>query len=131
MNQWASRQPITRKPWGEERKGRYQAEAEQSRAFEDLLALHRVDWWHVNLPMRSKAGFPDYMLMGDGWLAFVELKAVSPTTGKTGRLSAEQIAFHERLHKAGAMVSVFVLPRDLEEANQWLKQFTGREVTFT
>jgi hypothetical protein len=28
-------------------------------------------------------------------------------------------------------VSVFVLPRDLAEANAWLKQFTGREVTFT
>lgn len=110
------------------REAAYQAEAEQAREFEKLLALHRAEFWHVNLPMRSRAGFPDYMVWGDSWLGFVELKAVSPATGRRGRLSAEQLAFHESLLRAGHRVAVFVLPDDFPEANAWLKERTGRDV---
>ena len=114
--------------WGGKRKASYQSEAEQARIFEQLLMLHRVDWWHVNLPMRSKAGFPDYCLFGDGWLAFAELKAVSVTTGRRGRLSAEQIRYRALIEGSGVEWRMFCLPPDLDEANDWLRAKTGVEV---
>ena len=122
---------MRRSPIGQERTARYQAEQEQARAFEQLLSLHRVDYWHVNLPMRSKAGWPDYTLFGDSWHAWVELKAVSPTTGRKGKVSAEQWQWKAIIERGGGEWMTFTLPRDLEDANAWLRAKTGRQVTFT
>ena len=115
---------LKRSPWGQKAKARYNAEALESRAFEDLLRIHGWDWWHVNLPMRSKAGFPDYMLMRDR-LVFVELKARNPLNDRVGKLSAEQMAFNDRLRRAGAEVHTFVLPDDYEQASRTLQRGTG------
>lgn len=111
---------LSHTPFGQKRHASYNAEALFSRTFEDLLALYRWDFFHVNLPMRSKAGFPDYMLMRER-LVFVELKARNPITNKIGKLSAEQIAFHERLRRARAEVHTFLLPDDWLAVDEALK----------
>ena len=114
-----ARNGLRRSPWGEKAKARYNAEAEQSRTFEEWLQLHRWQWFHVNLPMRSRAGFPDYMIMRER-LVFVELKARNPINGRIGKLSAEQIAFHDCLRQAGAEVHVFYLPDDWKRVDEVL-----------
>lgn len=105
------------------RKARYNAEAEQARTFEDWLLLHRWYFWHVNLPQRSKAGFPDYMLLRER-IVFVELKARSPATGRIGKLSLEQTAFHEMIRAAGGEVHTFWLPDDWQLVHDALKHPT-------
>lgn len=119
---------LRAQPWAQESKARYQAEAEQAEIFEGLLLLHGVDFWHNHDPRRSRAGWPDYAIFGAGWLAFVELKAVSPNTGRRGRLSAEQLRYQRVIEEAGAEWRVFCLPPDLGDANAWLREKTGREV---
>lgn len=114
--------------FGTKRRAGYAAEAEQARIFEQLLMLHGLEWWHVNLPMRSRAGFPDYEIYGEGWHAWVELKARSPITGKQGKLSAEQRTFHARIERAAGEVQVFRLPDDWDLVDAWLMAKTGRRI---
>ena len=119
---------MKRSPMGEKRRASYQAEAGYAKTFEETLDLHRLDYWHVNLPMRSRAGFPDYLVMGLDWHAFVELKARNPITGRIGKLSAEQRAFHETLRRAAAEIQNFLLPDDWHEVDVWLNAHTGRAI---
>jgi len=119
---------LQRSPWGQKRRASYQAEAEYARTFEELLGLHRIFWWHVNLPMRSKAGHPDYEVWGDGWHAWIELKARNPLTGRIGKLSAEQRTFHEEIKRGAGEVVTFLLPDAWDEIDQWLIGHTGIEI---
>lgn len=96
---------------GADRKARYDFEAQFARTFEEWLLLHKWQWWHVNLPMRSRDGFPDYECYRER-VVWVELKARNPFTGRPGKLSAEQIAFHDTIRRAGGEVHVFLLPDD-------------------
>lgn len=117
---------LKRSTWGSKRRAGYAAEADQARIFEQLLLLHGLEWWHVNLPMRSRAGFPDYEIYGDGWIAWVELKARSPLTGKVGKLTSEQRAFHARIERGLGEVQVFRLPDDWDDVDAWLNAKTGK-----
>lgn len=119
---------LTRSPFGVKRRAGYAAEADQARIFEQLLALHGLECWHVNLPMRSRAGFPDYEVYGDGWHAWVELKARSPLTGRMGKLTEEQRRFHARIERAAGEVQVFRLPDDWDLVDTWLCGKTGRQI---
>ncbi len=102
---------LQRSPWGQKAKARYNAEAQEARAFEDWLTLHRWWWWHVNLPQRSKAGFPDYVMFRER-IVWVELKARNPLNNRIGKVSLEQQRFHERIKEAGGEMYVFWLPDD-------------------
>jgi len=82
----------------------YQTEAAFQRAVEEKAAMLGWYTWHVNLPMRSKAGFPDVLCIKDR-LLWLELK-VYYENGKAGRVMPEQVAFHERLRAAGQEVLV-------------------------
>lgn len=112
--------PLERSQWGAKRRQNYYAEIEQSRMFEQWLQLHKWQWWHVNLPMRSRAGKPDYECYRER-IVFVELKARNPITGRMGKLSAEQMAFIETIKKANGEVYVFRLPDDWDEIEKALK----------
>lgn len=127
MNTWATR----RAPIGAEKKSRNLEEKVQAVAFEQLLHLHRCDFWHCTVAQRSQAGFPDYVIFGDGWLGFVELKARSRTTGKAGRVSAAQYRYKDAIEKAGVEWRTFLWPDEMEETNAWLASKTGRQVAFT
>src|SRR5216684_1019209 len=116
---------VRRSPLGLTRRVSYQTEAGYARTFEALLICHGLEFWHVNLPMRSKAGFPDYEVYGDGWIAWVELKARSQLTDRMGKLSEEQRAFHRRIERGGGEIVVFRLPDDWLAVDVWLTSKTG------
>ena len=122
---------MRRTPFGQKTTQRWQAEKEQMVAFEQLLFLHRVTFWHDYDARRSKKGWPDYALFGEGWHAFVELKATSPTTGRRGKVTAEQWQWKTIIEQGGAEWRTFTLPDDLDDVNDWLREKTGREVTLT
>ena len=116
-------------------KTRVQHEAAQARALEGtpdrlgLFQLHHVDWIHTGTPQRDtgtlKAGQPDYFIIGDGWSAWLEIKARDPVTRRIGRLQANQRSFHDKLRNAGHEVWTVWLPDDLEKVNLWLRSKTG------
>lgn len=124
---------------GEKTRVRVLSESMQARVLEGtpdrigLFQLHRIDWHHVGSPMRDtgtlKAGFPDYLLLGDDWLAFLEIKARSLTTGRMGKLLASQHTYHAKLRAAGQEVWTAYLPDDLHQLNLWLREKTGRVVS--
>lgn len=126
---------LRRSEWGEKRKQRVQWERHQSTALEGtkkrlgLFDLHRVDWLHIETPQRDKGtlktGSPDYFILGDGWGAWLEIKARNIETGKPGKLQANQRTFHGKLHQAGFEVWTALLPDDLQAVNLWLREKTG------
>lgn len=136
---FTTRKPLRRKAGiGAQKRQRVQHEANQAKALEGsgerlgLFFLHRVDWWHcVTAETASgslKAGLPDYMLMGDGWFAMLEIKARNIETKRPGSMTAEQYTFHAKLNKAGIEVWTALLPDDLDRINLWLREKTGRIV---
>lgn len=82
----------------------YQKESEFQRQVEAKAQMLGWYTWHVNLPMRSKAGFPDVLCIKDR-LVWIELK-VYRENGSAGKVMPEQVAFHERLRAAGQQVLV-------------------------
>ena len=115
---------VQRKTFGAERKRSRQTEAGWAKFFEDLLLRHRVEWWHNYNAMRSKSGWPDYAIFGQGWHAFVEIKARSPE-GRRGNLTAAQIRFASVIQDAGGEWLTFCFPDDIHSANDWLGARTG------
>lgn len=127
MNTWATR----RGPIGADKKTRNLEEKLQAVEFEKLLRWHRCDFWHCTVAQRSQAGFPDYVIFGDGWLAFVELKARSRVTGRAGKVSTFQERYKASIEAAGGEWRTWLWPDEMEETNAWLRAKTGREVEFT
>ena len=126
---------MRRSPIGEKVRQRVQHEAIQATALEGdktrlgLFSLHKVDWLHISTPQRDKgtlsSGHPDYLLIGKDWLAFLEIKARNPKTGRMGSMRASQYTFHDKLRAAHAEVLTAYLPDDLDILNQWLQAKTG------
>jgi hypothetical protein len=127
MNTWAT----TRQPIGAAKKARDLAEKREAAKFEQLLHLHRCDFWHCAVAQRSQPGFPDYVIFGIGWLAFVELKARSANTNRAGRVSVAQERYKASAEAAGAEWRTWLWPDQMEETNDWLRARTHREVSFT
>lgn len=95
-------------------------------ALEQLFHLHRLDYWHNTVAMRSQPGWPDYTLFGDQWLAFVEVKA-RQASGRMGKLSPAQERYRASVLRAGAEYRVILLPDDWKETGEWLTAKTGIE----
>lgn len=119
---------LARTAFGAKRRQSALDEAREARQFETLLLLHRLDFWHCNVAQRSQPGWPDYAIFGDQWLAFVELKATSSTTGRRGKVSAAQYRYKEAIEKAGGEWRTFCLPDDWEELHVWLRGHTGMAI---
>ncbi len=95
---------LKRSPWGQKRREAYQTEKAFQAQVEELAGY--LGWlvWHDNLPMRSKAGFPDCLLLRER-AVWIELKV--HRKGGRGKVMPEQAAFHEALRAAGQEVYVF------------------------
>lgn len=130
---------LRRSPFGQKKRTTMQHELQQSLALEGtkdrlgLFDLHKVDWMHCVTPRTDKgslrAGFPDYLLLGADWLAFLEIKhGRLPGVKGIGKLSPAQRAFHARLGAAKADVMTAWLPEDLQQVNLWLRAKTGIHV---
>lgn len=98
------RAPLKRRPWGEARAEAYQTEKAFQAQVEELLDLQGWFTWHVNLPQRSKAGFPDILAIRER-VMWIELKVLRK--GGRGKVMPEQKAFHDMLRSAGQEVYVF------------------------
>lgn len=75
-------------------------EVEFQKRITDLCDWLKLTWHHETDSRRSKAGFPDLVIVGNA-VVFAELKAPG------GRLSPQQIAWVGALQLAGAEVHVW------------------------
>ena len=90
---------LQRQPWGAKRRASFNSERSFQEQVETLAA--HLGWyvWHVNNPMRSKAGFPDLILIRER-VIWAELKARSRLTNRMGKLMPEQIMWRDMLQAA-------------------------------
>ena len=114
-------------PIGETKRVAVQHEAGHARAFEKTLSLHRCDFWPCTVAQLSQAGWPDYVVLGEGWHAFVELKAHDEATAYTGKLRKGQERYRDAIIRAGGEWLVFTLPDDWPVVDDWLISKTGIE----
>ncbi len=98
-------------------------------AWEELLGLHRLDFWHCTIAQKSQAGWPDYVVFGLGWHAFVELKATSLLTGRRGKLSTGQERYKASVEASGGEWKTWNLSDEWKEIKAWLNSKTGRQIT--
>ena len=98
------------------------------RTLEGLWRLHRIDWWHCTIAQRSQPGWPDFVVFGKGWLAFVEVKA-RQASGRMGRFDEErQGRYRDSIVSGGGEYVLLKMPDELEVHNAWLRERTGIEV---
>lgn len=121
---YPKRNGMSVSPFGEKKRAMVRTEEGLYPAWEELLRLHRLDFWHCTVAQRSQAGWPDYVVMGDGWLAFVELKATRQN-GTRGKLSPAQRRYKDAIEGAGAEYQVFLLPDQWDDVDLWLGSHTG------
>lgn len=101
-------------------------------AFEDTVLAHECWFFHPTTSHftrrhRGQKGYPDYTVFGEGWVAWVELKATSLATGKDGRLAPEQRTYKAFIERAGGEYHAFTLPKDWPAIDDWLIGRTGKE----
>jgi len=126
---------LRRSPMGQKRKQAQQHEATQAKTLEGtsrrmgLFQLHKLDFLHLSQPQRDtgtlKRGHPDYLVIGKGWSAYIEIKAHDKVSGYMGKLATHQRSFHTLLRQAGHEVMTFWLPDDLKALDAWLRGKTG------
>ena len=117
---------MNRTPLGAAKRARQRTEEGFYPAFEDLLRLHHLDWWHNTIAQRSQPGWPDYTIFGDGWHAWVELKARSPITNRRGKVDAGQERYRASIEASGGEWMSFCLPDDWHDVDVWLNGHTRR-----
>ena len=108
-----------RQPIGEVRRALYIAEKEFQSMVEDLAGYQGWECFHLNLPMRSPAGFPDLVLFRER-IIFAELKTRSPRTGKAGKLRPAQIDYAHTIQRAKGEYYSWLYPDDWDEVVQVL-----------
>lgn len=117
---------LRRSHIGKDRRDVYVSEREFQRLVEELAAVLGWTTFHLNLPMRSPAGFPDLVLFRERIL-FIELKVRRPRDGRAGKLSPAQIEYAHIIQRAGGEYYSFLYPDDYEELKQVLSR--GGSVT--
>lgn len=90
------------------------SEAQFQQQITDLCDWLGLRWHHETDSRRSKAGFPDLVIVGKSRVIWVELKS------ERGRVTKEQEAWLTDLWAAGQRVYVWH-PSDLEEATDVLR----------
>jgi hypothetical protein len=113
-----------REPIGEKRRAAVRTEEGFYPTWEKLLRLHGLEFWHCTVAQRSQPGWPDYAVFGPGFMAFVELKATSVKTGRSGKLSSAQERWKAVIEAAGGEYRSFTLPGDWPVVDAWLATHT-------
>lgn len=102
-----------------------QWEAAECRTLERLFGIHRLDYWHCTVAQASQPGWPDYVVFGVGWHAFIEVKARNRETGRMGKVSEEQSRWRASIECGGGEWVKFGLPDDWPLVHDWLYSHTG------
>lgn len=126
--QYSSFKHGPRLPIGAAKRAQVRTEELLYPTWEQLLRLHRLDYWHCTVAQRSQPGWPDYCVFGDGWLAFVELKARSIATKRKGTVRVAQERYRDSIRAAGGEWKSFLLPDEWHDVDVWLNGHTGREI---
>ncbi len=92
---------LRRTEWGAKARARDNAEARFQKQVEELAVLKRWWCWHVYDSRRTSAGLPDLICLRER-VIFIELKATSLLTNRTGKLSPVQERVQEMLEAANA-----------------------------
>lgn len=104
-------------------------EAEFAARIEDTLNMLRLRWHHETDSRRSKAGFPDYCIVGPYGVLFLEIKA------DKGRVTPQQQAWIDDLTKAEpandvdsqpCVIAYVAYPKDWPKVLSDLKRIAGR-----
>lgn len=103
-------------------------EAEFAKRIEETMAYLGLRWHHETDSRRSRAGFPDYCIVGGGGVMFLEIKS------DKGKVSPEQQAWLHDLAKAenpGAnnvpgVIAYAAWPKDWDRVLSDLKRIAGR-----
>jgi hypothetical protein len=112
---------LRRRPWGEKKRETYIAEKQFQAMVEELAGYCGWTTFHLNLPMRSPAGFPDLVLFRDR-IVFVELKVRRPRDGRAGKLMPAQVEYAHLIQKAGGEYHTFLYPDDWDAVVEVLKK---------
>ncbi len=120
-NPWPkARKGMKRSPIGAVKRQNLKTEESYYPSFEWLLNQHRLDFWHNSLTWKGTAGgWPDYCVMGDGFMAFVELKARNPETRRPGKVSPKQLRYKASIEAAGGDWRSYLLPDDGRAIEAW------------
>ena len=99
--------------------------------FEAMLGLHDCDFFHPTTShftrrRKGQKGWADYVVLGLGWHAFVELKAVSLATGRAGKLAPEQERYRAAIIQGNGEYRSFLLPNEWGDVEDWLNDHTGK-----
>jgi hypothetical protein len=120
---WGQRKAI-----GEKKRSVVRTEEGYYPAFERLLQLHGLDFWHNTIAQRSQPGWPDFTIFGDGWHAWVELKARNLVSGRAGKLSHDQERYRDTIVRAGGEWRLFTLPDEWDDVDEWLNEKTHKNI---
>lgn len=113
--------PLQRTAWGAKARSQYVAESKFQAMVEELATYLGWTCFHLNLPMRSPAGFPDLVMFRER-IIFAELKSRSPNTGKAGKLRPSQLDYAHTIQKAGGEYYSFLFPDDWEQVKEVLSR---------
>ena len=122
---WGKRDAI-----GAKKRAQVRTEEGYYPAWEQLLSLHGLDYWHNTIAQRSQPGWPDYTVFGNGWHAWVELKA-RQVSGRIGKVSPAQLRYKASIEMGGGEWVSFVLPDDWSAVDDWLNGHTGKNIRRT
>lgn len=106
---------------GEAKRALYVSEKQFQQMVEELAFYCGWTTFHLNLPMRSPAGFPDLVCFRER-IVFAELKSRSPRTGRAGKLSPGQTEYANTIMKAGGEYYSWLYPDDWEQVLEVFKQ---------
>jgi hypothetical protein len=102
---------LRRSAIGADKRALYVAEAKFQTMVEELAAYLGWTTFHVTLPHRSPAGFPDLVLFRERTV-WAELKVRRPRDGRMGKLSPSQIEYAHTIQRAGGEYHSFLFPDD-------------------
>lgn len=120
--------PMKRTEFGAKKRAMVQWELLTYPTFEKTLRLHRLDFWHCVTAQTSQPGWPDFAVFGNGWHAFVELKARSGTTNRPGKLRTDQERWRDTIRDADGEWHEFLLPDQWHDVDVWLNGHTGKNI---
>ena len=131
-----ARKPMARTPFGEKHREMVRTEEEFYPTIERLFGLHNLDFFHpttnhLTRKRKGQKGWVDYVVLGFGWHAFLEVKAVSRATGRKGKLDPEQERYKSAIEVAAGEYRTFLLPPQWDELEDWLVEHTGKAIRGT
>lgn len=104
-------------------------ESEFAKRIEETMAFLNLRWHHETDSRKSKAGFPDYCVVGPYGVMFLEIKATK------GKVSPEQQAWLDDIHRVATwdqgqieqvLIAYAAWPKDWDRVLSDLKRIAGK-----